>query len=58
MTRDTILRHVRKLETLARRNHGRVPSHKWLGEHGFFSSYTAMLTYPRYFSHLVRAYCK
>jgi len=34
-----IKKHLTKLRTLARRNHGVLPSVKWLNEHGFFGSY-------------------
>jgi hypothetical protein len=52
----TILKHVHKLEVLARRNHGRVPTRTWLNDNGFFPSYECMLAHPRYFKHLVRAW--
>ena len=35
----TIEKHVAQLEGLAARNHGTLPTAKWLNAHGFFHSY-------------------
>ncbi len=34
-----IKKHVARLRMLARRNRGKLPSAKWLNEHGYFTSY-------------------
>jgi hypothetical protein len=39
MSKQTVRKHFRKLETLARRNHGVLPTAKWLNANGFFGSY-------------------
>ncbi len=34
-----INKHLAILRTLASRHHGKLPSAKWLNEHGYFTSY-------------------
>ena len=51
----TIAKHLHKLEVLARRNKGKLPTYTWLNKHGYFRSYEVMLRVPRRFKHLKRA---
>jgi hypothetical protein len=39
MQKATVAKHVERLRKLARRNHGVLPTAKWLNERGYFGSY-------------------
>lgn len=54
-SKETIQKHVSKLEKLARKGKGKLPTYTWLNKNGFFRSYEIMIAAPRYFKHLVRA---
>lgn len=54
-TPKTVAKHVHKMEVLARKNHGKVPTYTWLDRHGYFRSYEVMRAVPRAFKHLKRA---
>jgi transposase-like protein len=46
--------HVAVLEKLAAENDGRIPSTRWLIEHGYEASYDFLRQYPDAFAHLKR----
>src|ERR1700687_754706 len=49
---ETIAKHVRILEGLAKVHDGVLPPYKWLNEHGYFSSYNVMKDCPQAFAHI------
>jgi hypothetical protein len=49
---ETIAKHVRILEGLAKAHDGVLPPYKWLNEHGYFSSYNLMKDCPQAFAHI------
>ena len=55
-SKETIQKHVKKLETVARKRRGNVlPTYSWLRDNGFFRSYEVMMSAPRAFAHIQRA---
>lgn len=57
-SRETILKHVKKLMTLVKKNKGKLPSYTWLKDHGFFRSYEILRQYPGYFRGIKRAFVR
>ena len=52
----TVAKHVKILEQVARKNHGKLPTYSTLNKNGLFRSYEIMQMFPARFKHIERRF--